>query len=193
MPISFRELSVFDSPNNHKIPANQNGSSLNWRGFLVVGTVASYSHLTYPEKTLEELQRILAAKPRPSTSPLPQSVDPIRDVARRLGDKKVNQLVAAYQSGTHTTELMAEYGISKSAVLRILKQHHIPMRRQPMTTQKVAKASQLYKAGKSLAQVGKELDIPKQSVRNALLQAGVRLRPSTRTPASAGLTTSTLP
>ncbi len=70
------------------------------------------------------------------------------------------------------------YGIGKLTVLRLLKDTNVPMRRQPITPNQTVQAVVLYKAGKSLTAVARELGLAQQSVRLALLRAEVAMRPS---------------
>jgi len=71
---------------------------------------------------------------------------------------------------------MAEYGISKASVLKLLADAGVPMRRQPLTAAQVTEAVDLYQAGLSLAKVSELLTLPHESVRRALIDAGVRMR-----------------
>jgi DNA invertase Pin-like site-specific DNA recombinase len=105
------------------------------------------------------------------------------DVRRRLGEEAIESMVAKYISGAQTTELMVEFSISKASVLKILREYNVPMRRQSMTTEQVEEAIVLYTQGNySLKATAETLGLAKQSVRNALIKAGVEMRPSTRAP-----------
>jgi hypothetical protein len=90
----------------------------------------------------------------------------------------MQQLVADYKAGVHTPELVKKYRLSKTSVLKILRDNHVTIRRQSMTPEQIAAAIQHYEDGKSLSATAREIGMPKQSVRNALLKAGVRLRTS---------------
>ena len=57
--------------------------------------------------------------------------------------------------------------------MRLLKDTNVPMRRQPITPNQTVQVVVLYKAGKSLTAVARELGLAKQSVRLALLRAEV--------------------
>jgi flagellar biosynthesis/type III secretory pathway chaperone len=92
----------------------------------------------------------------------------------------MQQLVADYQAGIHTPELVTKYTLSKTSVLKILRDNNVTLRRQSMTPEQIAAAIQHYEDGKSLNATAREIGMPKQSVRNALLRAGVIMRPSTR-------------
>ncbi|WP_344785239.1 hypothetical protein [Microbacterium kribbense] len=49
--------------------------------------------------------------------------------------------------------LAEQFGVAKSTILRILREGHVVVRRQPMTPEQVSDAAQLYEAGLSLSQV----------------------------------------
>ena len=140
-------------------------------GLLLVDLISRYSKLQQPHES-PDLQRILGAAQQ-GRSGQPAKV---RDLGRRLGQAKIDQLAADYQSGTPTTQLMAEYGISKASVLKLLADAGVPMRRQPLTAAQVTEAVDLYQAGLSLAKVSELLTLPHESVRRALIDAGVRMR-----------------
>lgn len=88
-------------------------------------------------------------------------------------------MVARYSNGETSTALAQEYGVAKSTILRILREAHVVVRRQPMTTEQVNEAAQLYEAGLSLSQVAKSLDVNQETMRTAILKAGVQIRPAT--------------
>jgi hypothetical protein len=90
-------------------------------------------------------------------------------------------LVARYEAGAHTTELMKEFSISKSSMLKVLREDNVKMRRQVMTVEQIEQAIVLYTQGYySLKATAAESKLLKQSIRNALIKAGVEIRPSTR-------------
>lgn len=68
---------------------------------------------------------------------------------------------------------------TKSTILRILREARVVARRQPMTPEQVNEAAKLYEAGLSLSQVAKRLDVNQETMRTAILKAGVQNRPAT--------------
>jgi uncharacterized protein (DUF433 family) len=146
----------------------------------LVDVIGRYSNPRGLEKGLEVLKEILR---RASEANSPRSdrdehsfSSSVRNAVRRLGKVKVGQLVADYQSGKSTTELMATYSLSKSAVLRVLESHGIALRRQPLTEQQVADAISLYESGWSLSAIVAKHGLARESVRRALVAAGVTMR-----------------
>lgn len=117
----------------------------------------------------------------PPRSPAKTDVAPVqpRALRRRLSDEVQAEIVAAYQDGTPTTELATQYGVAKAGILKLLRDHGVTMRRQPMTMSEIDLAVKLYQEEKlSLLAVGQRLGRPKGTIRDVLLGRGVKLRDS---------------
>lgn len=97
----------------------------------------------------------------------------------RLNAEQQAAVVTRYSNGATSTALAEEYGVAKSTILRILREARVVVRRQPMTPEQVNEAAQLYEAGLSLSQVAKRLDVNQETMRTAILKAGVQIRPAT--------------
>lgn len=76
--------------------------------------------------------------------------------------------------------LADEYGVAKSTILRILRESRVVLRRQSLTAEQVSEAADLYESGLSLSQVAKRLDVNQETMRVAILEAGVILREPTK-------------
>jgi hypothetical protein len=99
-----------------------------------------------------------------------------RRVERRLGKQVVAELVANYVAGVPTTQLALTYCLGKGSVLRLLHEHGVAMRRQPMTGSEVDQATTLYRAGWSLAKIGSKFGVDGMTVRTALLKRSILMR-----------------
>jgi hypothetical protein len=100
----------------------------------------------------------------------------VHDVRERLGPEAIAQLVADYQAGASTLALMKQYGIGKGTVLRILDDHGVARRHQPLTEGQVQQAIELYRQGWPLAKVGERLARDATVIHLALKRVGVQLR-----------------
>ena len=98
----------------------------------------------------------------------------------RLSAEHQAAVIAQYDSGTTSIALAEEFGVAKSTILRILRDARVVVRRQPMTSEQVGKAADLYESGLSLSQVAKRLDVNQDTMRLAILKAGVTLREPTK-------------
>jgi len=122
---------------------------------------------------LQHLLDLATHHPAVHSKPTPTNV---RNVTRRLGLGTINQLVAEYVGGIETTDLTVKYGLSKTSVLKLLDSNGVSMRRQPLTEEQVTDASVLYESGKSLTAIVEQLDLPRESIRRALIDAGITMR-----------------
>jgi hypothetical protein len=145
-----------------------------------VGIVGRYSNPRYPERTLAELENLVTLVNSAEDAPALRRSTSIRDVARRLGQEQVGQLIHDYESGAESTELMTKYGLSKASVLKLLKTNGVEMRRQAMTPGQLESAISLYENGMALVTISKQVRAPRETVRRALVDAGVALRPRGR-------------
>jgi hypothetical protein len=142
----------------------------------LVDVIGAYSNLTFTRKTPEELECLIALTRESSTKKPDQPELFIRDLKRRLGPAKIEELVAAYGSGQTAPQLMATYNISKTGVLTLLASRGVTMRNQPITQSELAEATKLYTRGLSLAALSKQLGVPHETIRRGLISAGVAMR-----------------
>jgi len=84
--------------------------------------------------------------------------------------------LADYRASATTRHLADCYGIGKTTVTKLLREHHLPLRHQGLTAEQVAQAVQFYEAGKSVAQTARQLGLPINSVYDALKRAGTAMR-----------------
>lgn len=97
-------------------------------------------------------------------------------VRRRLRPELIAQLVADYEAGHSTTQLMQTYGPGKATVLSILAECDVKMRGRGIPDNRLQEAIQLYRGGLSLKAVAHRLDCSAETVRQALMAVGVTMR-----------------
>ncbi len=108
------------------------------------------------------------------TPPLPQ----IHKLSQRLPPAVAEELAAAYRAGAHTTELAPRFRLSHGSVLRLLAEQGVTMRRQGLSEGDAQTAMRMYEAeGLSLSEIGTRFGVWPQTVRRALIKAGVKMRP----------------
>ncbi len=116
----------------------------------------------------------LDGKPLRPLAPRP----PQERLSRRLTPDRLAQLVADYETGVPTTELVSRYGIAKGSVIRLLHDRGVIMRLQSPTAEQIEQAIKLYATGLSLAAVGERLGFTAHTIRRVLLGSGVQTRDS---------------
>ncbi len=98
----------------------------------------------------------------------------------RLSDDQRVEVARRYEAGDITTQLAKEYRVAKSTIIGILREQNVVVRRQPLTPEQVSEAAHLYEDGLSLSQVARQLGVNQETMRTAILNAGVVLREPTR-------------
>jgi hypothetical protein len=81
---------------------------------------------------------------------------------------------------------MRTYQLGKGTVLGILAEHGVTMRGQGITDDHVQEAIRPYVSGHSLMQISGQFDCSAETVRQALMAAGVPMRACWERPASSG-------
>ncbi|WP_448238434.1 hypothetical protein [Microbacterium paulum] len=98
----------------------------------------------------------------------------------RLNEGQRAEVAERYEAGETTTQLAKVYGVAKSTIIGILREKRVVVRRQPLTPDQVNEAARLYESGLSLSQVAKQLSVNQETMRVAIMKAGVLLREPTK-------------
>lgn len=98
----------------------------------------------------------------------------------RLRDDQRVAVASRYEAGATTTQLANEYGVAKSTIIGILRSAQVVVRRQSLTPEQVSEAARLYRKGLSLSQVATQLGVNQETMRVAVIRAGVALREPTK-------------
>ena len=87
-------------------------------GFSIVDLLGRYSNLRELQEELEALYQEMEKQPRVKRK-TPVATH-IHKIEMRLGMETIQQIVADYRAGYTSTQLMGEYGIGKTSMLRLL-------------------------------------------------------------------------
>ena len=99
-----------------------------------------------------------------------------RQVHRRLRAPEIDDLVAGYLAGSTVYELAHQFSIHRQTVSEILRRRGISRRYRKLSPEQLDLACTLYRDGLSLTKVGKQLGRRAETVRQALMKAGVEIR-----------------
>jgi hypothetical protein len=102
----------------------------------------------------------------------------VHKITRRLTDATRAEIVASYEAGTPSTQLIEQYRLGKGTVLRLLREEGVTVRRQPLTDAEVREALALYESGWSMARIGDKLARQHTVIRDVLDRTGVQRRDS---------------
>lgn len=65
----------------------------------------------------------------------------------RLDEQLIQQLLADYQAGRTGRELAQQYGLARSTVIELLRQHGVAVRYPRVTAEEAAEMVRLYQSG----------------------------------------------
>ncbi len=138
----------------------------------VMGRYSNSSYSLLSGHVHRLIRDVRTSQPCKSTTPR------VHAVHRRLSPDVIQQLIADYQAGTPSTQLMVNYNLGKGTVLRLLREHGVQLRRQRMSPDEIDQALQLYGQGLSIAAVGSKLGYGDGTIWRALKRARVSRRDS---------------
>lgn len=86
------------------------------------------------------------------------------------------RIVTRYEAGEKAKDLATAFKVDRGTVTSVLVEAGV-RRPRSLTTDEITTATDLYLAGSSLAQVGRDLGRSAETVRQALLATGLAMRP----------------
>lgn len=128
-----------------------------------------FANPEHPEKSLEELEELLAqtmaGTPRPAIA-----------TKRRLTPERIADIVAAYEAGGSAQAVGQRCDVGVSTVLRLVRREGGTVRNQPMPRNVLIEGVRLYESGMSLQKVVDRLEVSKSSLLRGFKEYGVELR-----------------
>jgi hypothetical protein len=124
-------------------------------------------------RSLEKFEDLLELVPS-GEPPVPRS--PRKQAQSRLQEAEAKALVAGYVAGSTVYELADQFGVHRHTVSEILERRGVPRRYHKLSPEQLDLACSLYRAGLSLTKVGGQLGRRAETVRQALMKAGVEIR-----------------
>lgn len=99
-----------------------------------------------------------------------------RRLSKRLTNDQITSISSKYREGASSADLAAQYGVSKTSIVEILRQQNVPVRDRRLKPEIQKLAISLYIDGNSLATVGKRVNASPTSVRKLLIREGIARR-----------------
>ncbi|UGT64410.1 helix-turn-helix domain-containing protein [Nocardia asteroides] len=138
--------------------------------------IGAYSRQAWLSDRLDALKDRLTSTPLRDVSHTPSARPHQRKYKQRLTQAIRDEIVAKYNAGATSTQLVREFHLGKGTVLKILHEGGAAMRNQGLNPAQVAQAAHLYESGQSLAQIGTYFNVDPGTVHDALRKRGVRMR-----------------
>jgi hypothetical protein len=135
--------------------------------------VGRYSNDTEQIKRTKRLT-VLAGRTFPArTEPAPA---PVRRISLRLDEQLVQQLLADYRAGRTGRELAEQYGLARSTVIGLLRQHGVAVRYPRVTPVEAAEMVRLYRTGMRQVDIAARFDRDPGNVWHVLEREGALRR-----------------
>ena len=135
----------------------------------LVELVGRYSNYTEQIKRTKHLAA-LARKTFPVR--LESALAPVRRVNFRLDEQLVQQLLADYQAGCTGRELAERYGLARSTVIGLLRQHGVAVRYPRVTADEAAEMLRMYRTGMRQVDIAARFDRDPGNIWHVLKRAG---------------------
>lgn len=97
-------------------------------------------------------------------------------LSRRLTAEDSDTIVARRKAGEKVKALCEEYGISESGLSDLMTRAEAPVRTDPITTEHIDMAVELYESGLTTRQVVNQIGYSIRTIRRVLRQRGVVMR-----------------
>ncbi|MFT3855106.1 MAG: hypothetical protein QM733_20580 [Ilumatobacteraceae bacterium] len=94
----------------------------------------------------------------------------------RLSEALQQEVIQRYQAGESVYTLAAAYDVHRGTVSAILKRHGVNRRYNLLSQEQLNQAAELYRSGRSLAQIGKTMGVSAKTIHSALRRLGVPMR-----------------
>jgi transposase-like protein len=135
-----------------------------------LGDLCSYNSPT--PVTTDRMRQLLTAFETGDMS------EPKKSKRTRLTPTDQQAVMHRHSNGETSTALAEDIKVAKSTILRILRENSVVVRRQPLTDKQVTLTKRLYESGLSLSEVAQQKFVNQETIRVAIIKAGVKLRPA---------------
>jgi lambda repressor-like predicted transcriptional regulator len=126
---------------------------------------------------LEPSARLMAMAALKPSRPVERTVPTAKQVQHRLSPENTAELAAGYKAGATIRQLAQQYRVHRTTVMAILDRHSVPTRYRRLSLEQINEAVELYPQGWSLRKLSERYGTTDNTVRDALLAAGVQTRP----------------
>ena len=100
----------------------------------------------------------------------------IHRLSARLGGEQIGDILRRYESSESARSLASEFDVAPSALIRLLRERNVVVRRQVVTEQIEQAMAREYESGMTMAEVETKHGLSHGAVLRALHRAGVEMR-----------------
>lgn len=99
-------------------------------------------------------------------------------LTKRLGTKRIEDIVQRYEAGESARALAEEYGVAASALIRLLRENNVVVRRRKVRDKEARAMARDYEAGATMVELEDKYRLSHSAVYRALHRIGVETRAS---------------
>lgn len=133
--------------------------------------------------TLEELRALAVPGTRDDDSEAAVRYRP-HGLSGRLGAKKVQDIIRRHEGGESARSVAASHGVSTSAVVNLLRDNSVVVKKRRVTEAESRKLAKEYEAGATMRELQAKYDLSHGAVMRALHRTGVQMRAKAPRPKS---------
>lgn len=125
--------------------------------------------------TPDELRKLAEVGDRDDGLSAPVSYQP-HGLSRRLGAKKVEDIIRRYEAGESARSLSEKFGVSTSAITNLLRDNAVVVKGGRVSDADARKMAKEYEAGHTITELEKQFKLSHGAVLRALHRSGVEMR-----------------
>lgn len=141
----------------------------------MAGTLDLCSNLSQSNLTPDFLRKLAVLRQRPDGLNKPVSYRP-QELSKRLGEKKVAELVRRAETGESVQSLARELGVSNSALTRMLRAEGVIIQKRRVSDEEATIMAKEYEAGATLREIEAKHGLSHGAVLRSLHRSGVEMR-----------------
>lgn len=141
----------------------------------MAGTLDLCSNLSQSNLTPDFLRKLAAPRRRPDGLNKPVSYQP-QELSKRLGEKKVAELVLRMEAGESVRSLARELNVANSALTRMLRAQGVTIQKRKVSGEEAAVMANEYEAGATMREIEAKHGLSHGAVFRSLHKSGVEMR-----------------
>ena len=100
----------------------------------------------------------------------------VHRLSSRFSAEQIGEIVQRYEAGASARSLASDYDVAPSALIRLLREQKVVMRRRFVTSELEQELARSYAAGATVAELEAQHELSHNAVLRALHRAGVEMR-----------------
>lgn len=156
------------------------GKSPITRGLRLADVITLLSNNSELTLTPVSLRKIAAIEGDDATSIAEPPSFKAHRLEARLGADAVDEIVRRYTAGESARQLAREHEVAPSALLRLMRERKVVVRKRAVEWAETKELARLYEAGATMAELEERFGLSHGAVHRSLRRAGVSMRPTGR-------------